>query len=92
MLRCPECRSRRTTFKAMQAHIKATGHKLCHCGGYHYAHRPMSPFCEANPKAGYHHAHRHGADSETLWDVLLDMVLNTPGRPFNSLKQADRLF
>lgn len=35
MLRCPECRSRRTTYKSMQLHIKASGHKLCTCGGYH---------------------------------------------------------
>ena len=62
MLRCPECRSRRTTFKAMQLHIKASGHKLCGCGGYHYPHRPGSPYCEKNPDSERLRAIRGGAD------------------------------
>ena len=80
-LRCPECRSRRATWQAMQAHLKATKHKLCTCGGYHYAHRPQSPFCQANPNAAYFHAWRAGATPEELEEIMLDIVLTTPGRP-----------
>jgi hypothetical protein len=80
-LRCPACRSRRTTYQAMQEHINATGHKLCTCGGYHYAHRPGSPFCEANPNAAWHHAWRAGEPPEVLDEIMLDTVLTHPGRP-----------
>ena len=73
MLRCPACRSRRATYQSMQLHVKATGHALCTCGGYHYAHRPGSPFCDANPKAPYFHAMRAGADDEQLLEILVDI-------------------
>ena len=83
MLRCPECRSRRTTYKAMQEHIKAAGHKLCQCGGYHYPHRPGSPFCEHNPRSAYYHALRASEPDEVLLEILVDMALNLPGRPLS---------
>lgn len=80
-LRCPECRSRRATYASMLLHVKATGHKLCQCGGYHYAHRPGSPFCEKNPRSGYYQALRAGEPDEVLLDILLDMALTHPGKP-----------
>ena len=40
--------------------------KACHCGGYHYPHRPGSPCCEHNPDADYHHALRQGLDAVDL--------------------------
>lgn len=81
MLRCPQCRTRRTTYKLMQQHIKATGHKLCQCGSYHYAHRPGSSFCEQNPRAAYFHAMRAGASDEELLDILVELALTGPGKP-----------
>lgn len=81
MLRCPECRSRRTTYQAMQRHVKATGHKLCTCGGYHYAHRPGSPFCESNPRSAYYLALRADEPDEVLLEILVDMAWSLPGRP-----------
>lgn len=81
MLRCPACRTRRTTYAAMQEHIKASGHKLCTCGGYHFAHRPGSPFCEQNPHAGYYHALRAGEPDEVLLEILVDMAWHLQGRP-----------
>lgn len=81
MLRCPECRSRRTTYQALQQHVKLTGHKLCTCGGYHYSHRPGSPFCESNPRSAYHHALRAGETDEVLQEILVDMAWSLPGKP-----------
>lgn len=31
--RCPECRTRRVSFKLLQQHMRDTGHKVCDCGG-----------------------------------------------------------
>lgn len=74
----------------MLAHIKATGHKLCTCGGYHYAHRAGSPFCNANPYAAYYHAWRAGEPPEVLEEILLDTVWETPGRPLKTLSAFDQ--
>ena len=81
MLRCPECRSRRTTYKSMQAHIAASGHALCSCGGYHYPHRPGSPYCEHNPLAPALHASRAGASSEEVLDIAIEIALDGKGKP-----------
>ena len=83
MLRCPECRSRRTTYKSMQLHVKVSGHKLCTCGGYHYPHRPGSPFCEQNPRSAYYHALRADEPDEVLLEILVDMAWNLPGKPLS---------
>lgn len=81
MLRCPQCRSRRATYQSMQAHIQSSGHKLCQCGGYHYAHRPESPYCEQNPRCAYYHALRAGEPDEVLLEILLDVAWSQRGRP-----------
>ena len=81
-LRCPQCRTRRTTYAAMQDHIRASGHQLCQCGGYHYPHRPESTYCERNPSAPYWHAARAGATEAELDDMEMCIVWHTPGRPF----------
>ena len=83
MLRCPECRSRRTTYQAMQQHIKLTGHKLCGCGGYHYPHRPGSPFCESNPRSAYYLALRASEPDEVLLEILVDTAFTLPGKPLS---------
>jgi hypothetical protein len=87
-LRCPECRSRRATYQSMQLHIKATGHKLCTCGGYHYAHRPGSPFCEQNPRCAYYHALRASEPDEVLLEILVDMAWSLPGKPLTKYNIA----
>lgn len=81
MLRCPECRSRRTTYASMQRHIQASGHKLCKCGGYHYAHRPGSPFCEHNPMAPALHAWRAGASADEVLEIKIEIALTVAGKP-----------
>lgn len=81
MLRCPECRSRRTTYQSMLAHLAKTGHKACKCGGYHYAHRPGSPYCEVNPNAAYYHAWRAGADQSVLDEIMMHIAWETKGKP-----------
>jgi len=80
MLRCPECRSRRTTFKSMLQHIRASGHKLCQCGGYHYPHRPGSPFCDANPMAPALRASREGASDEEVYEIVVALAWSVAGK------------
>ena len=72
MLRCPDCRTRRTTWSAMQRHIVRTNHAHCQCAGYHFKHRPGSPCCDSHPDAAIHRAIREG-DTEA-WILL-------PGKP-----------
>lgn len=64
--RCPECRTRRKDPALFTKHLQDTGHRLCICGGYHYAHRPGSPYCVKNPTSALHEASRHGADDADL--------------------------
>lgn len=66
MFRCPACRTRRKDWGLFQEHLQATGHRACNCGGYHYAHRPGSPFCIENHLAALHEADRHGAGDADL--------------------------
>lgn len=48
--RCPECRTRFSTVKALLDHIKATNHKSCDCGhGHHFPHRPGTTGCQHEP-------------------------------------------
>lgn len=60
LFRCPECRTRRRDCGLFTKHLKTTGHALCHCGGYHYAHRKGSPYCESNPMSDVWLASRQG--------------------------------
>lgn len=79
--RCLCCRTRRATFTSLVAHVKATGHKACTCGGYHYPHRPFSRYCDQNPMADAWRASRDGATEEQLADITLEIALTRPGRP-----------
>lgn len=81
LFRCPECRTRRRSHSLFTQHLRATGHRLCRCGGYHYEHRPGSPFCEHNPMSAALLASRHGASNEEVLDIALEIVLTTRGRP-----------
>lgn len=76
MLRCPQCRSRRSTFKLMAAHIAATQHKLCNCGCYHFPHRPESACCDQNVNGVYLQASRTGASEDDLMEIAADLALN----------------
>lgn len=78
ILRCPDCRTRRTTRGLFTRHVQATGHKLCRCGGYHYAHRPGSPLCAYNPLSALRLADRDGADEDDLIRCALYIISETP--------------
>ena len=81
LFRCPDCRTRRRDFGLFTQHIKATGHALCRCGGYHYSHRPGSPFCFANTAADVNHASRAGEPPDVLADIALSVALAGRGKP-----------
>lgn len=76
--RCPECRTRRATWNSLVEHIKKSGHGACGCGGYHYKHRPSSPYCEHNPCSDLLHADRHGASSDDLRKIAQHIIETTP--------------
>lgn len=59
-------------------HVQATGHKLCLCGGYHYAHRPGSPLCAYNPLSALLLADRDGADESDLIRCAHYIISETP--------------
>lgn len=75
MYRCPACRTRRRDWGLFSRHVEASGHRLCTCGGYHYAHRPGSPYCERNPLCDLHRASREGADAATLAEIRAELAL-----------------
>lgn len=77
--RCPDCRTRRTGWLFLLAHCREKGHALCLCGGYHYAHRPGSPFCEANPMADVRHADRAGEPPDVLRQMAVDIAFENHG-------------
>lgn len=76
IFRCPACRTRRKDWGLFSAHLQESGHRLCKCGGYHYAHRPGSTYCERNPMCDLHRASRAGADAETLAAIRDELVLD----------------
>jgi len=78
-LRCVECRTRRTTYAAMQDHYQKSGHKLCTCGGLLYPHRPGTKFCDSHPMAGLHRAMRCSElTDEEIEDIALDIAWDAP--------------
>jgi len=86
--RCPECRSRRATFKSLLAHVQESGHKLCYCSagphGYHYPHRPGSPCCIHHPKVDANliwRAYRHTENEEDRLELLVSFAWDVPGTP-----------
>lgn len=72
LFRCPECRTRRQDFGLFTRHVRESGHRACDCGGYHYRHRPGSPFCERNPWSVYRAAKRRGESEAVLLDIQID--------------------
>lgn len=78
MFRCPECRTRRRDHGLFTRHLAASGHKLCNCGGYHYSHRPGSPYCEVNPVSALLLADRYGANEQDLMRCARSIIETTP--------------
>lgn len=81
--RCPECRTRRADWQLLLAHCDQSGHALCRCGGYHYAHQPGSPYCAKNAWNDLRHAERAGESAETLLEIAMDIAFDNPGKPVN---------
>lgn len=63
-------------------HLRGSGHRLCNCGGYHYAHRPGSPYCHGNPMSIVRQAIREGATDEQVVEIEMDVLVSHPGKPF----------
>jgi len=82
-VRCPACRTRRTTFTALLAHLEKSEHVVCKCGGYHYPHRPGSRFCDQNPMSDVWRASHSGASDEELQEIQTEIAYEKKGRPFN---------
>jgi hypothetical protein len=76
--RCPQCRTRRHDPNVLAEHIRKSGHRLCRCGGYHYSHRPGSPYCEANPLSIMYLAARSGEPDESLIRLARTLVAEQP--------------
>lgn len=83
ILRCPDCRTRRTSFVSLVEHCRAHGHKVCGCGGYPYSHRPGSPYCEQNAMSAVRIAARQeGITADELLEIAVDCAWEKAGRPF----------
>lgn len=78
--RCPACRTRRTDWLTLVAHCASAGHRVCNCGGYHYAHRPGSPYCTLNVWSDLRHAARAGESGDVLLDLAVDIAFENPGQ------------
>jgi len=77
-LRCPQCRTRRKDYALFLRHVAETKHAVCNCGGYHYPHRPASPYCEGNPLSALLLAERHGAEPEDLRRCAQHLIAEHP--------------
>lgn len=83
MFRCGCCRTRRKTWEGMQAHLKKWGHAVCRCGGYHYAHRPGSKFCDLNPMCEvWRHLRAGDCGDDELAELEVEIAATKPGKPF----------
>lgn len=80
MFRCPACRTRRQDYKLFTRHLRESGHKVCTCSGYHYAHRPGSKCCEQNLWSALHCAVRRGEGQDVLLDIAADLAWDLPGK------------
>lgn len=62
----------------LKRHIAATGHRVCICGGYHYPHRPGSPYCTKNPLSIMYLAARSGEPEESLARLARTVAAEEP--------------
>lgn len=81
--RCPQCRTRRATYASLLDHVKASGHRLCLCGGYPYKHRPDSPCCVENTYVALNEYRRRteNPDKELEFDLWLEGSLFGSHKP-----------
>lgn len=78
IFRCPECRTRRKDYDLFTRHLRESGHRVCVCGGYHYAHRPGSPLCHKNPESVLLEALARGEPEEVLQQIREHLALKQP--------------
>lgn len=83
-LRCPQCRTRRTSGHAMALHRLKCIRPLCTCEGVPFegglaAHRPGTVGCDQHPMAGLHRAERYGATPEQLQEIERELLARRPG-------------
>lgn len=88
LFRCPECRTRRRDHGLFTQHLRESGHKVCRCGGYHFEHRPGSPFCEHNPMSAAQLASRYGASDAEVAEIVLDLSLATRPKTHRTRRPA----
>lgn len=79
LFRCPECRTRRQSHALFTQHLRNSGHSACTCLGYHYKHRPGSPFCYKNPLAVLLDADRRGASEDDLKQIATRILEDDQG-------------
>lgn len=74
-LRCNNCRTRRGTRTQLFMHLMAHPECApCTCGGYHYAHRRGTTYCDHNPNAFPNQASRAGATDEEVAEIKRRMA------------------
>lgn len=71
---------RHATFTGLLDHVRASGHRLCRCGAYHYPHRPTSGCCHQHEMSAARLAARYGVTGDALADIIAEVALTTPGR------------
>lgn len=82
VLRCPECRTRRTDPRLMAFHRIHCKRPLCDCMRVPHPHRPGSyPLCKADPMSDVRLARMHGASDEEAADIALEIMLTQPFKP-----------
>ena len=83
--RCPACR---TSFVALVEHCRVHGHTVCGCGGYHYAHRPGSPYCEQNAMSAVRIAARQeGITADELLEIAVDCAWGKSRSPVYKMER-----
>jgi hypothetical protein len=73
--RCPQCRTRRTSWVSMLKHMADKDHRAHHCAGYWFPHRCGGGACEESPKAEYYSLLRQGASKAEAEQTLAVHVL-----------------
>jgi hypothetical protein len=62
----------------MIAHVRDSGHRACDCGGYHYKHRPGSPYCHSNPLSLLRHVLRSEEDDAAITGLAANITQERP--------------
>lgn len=75
-IRCNHCRTRRATGTQIFMHLlQSPDCAPCTCGGYHFAHRRGSPYCEAHPDCDANRASRAGATDDEVKEIQRRVAL-----------------